>query len=172
MKEYENIISKSNLQIQPIEEENMDLYQYLSSDILKYFYIRNNIFLERLSNEQIKYLYHLYTNNSFVLNEESEKFIKDTFIKTILEKLNTQNYFTNYGPDNSKFYKQTNSLIIGVRYSMNKDIFFKQEQLIDNLIMILESDAKRAHKNSVPLSVLKYNNYCIKKITRKKIKKT
>ena len=46
--EYEK--SMMDNKIKPIEETEMDIYQYLSSNELKYFYIRNYLNIELLDN--------------------------------------------------------------------------------------------------------------------------
>ena len=56
LKKYDEEIKNSNLNFIPVEEEKMDIYQYFSCDILKYFYIRNNLYLEKLDKKDINFL--------------------------------------------------------------------------------------------------------------------
>ena len=45
LKKYDEKILKSNLNFKQTNKEEMDSYQYFSSEELKYLYIRNNILL-------------------------------------------------------------------------------------------------------------------------------
>ena len=56
---FDNDLENSNLHFNQVEKEDMDMYQ--SNSIFKYFYVRNNLYLEKLSNEDIE---NLLSNDS------------------------------------------------------------------------------------------------------------
>ncbi len=151
-----------------------DLYQHLSEGYLKYFYLRNNIYIERLSKEQINYLFEIYKSGSFKLDEQTEKFINDTYLNVILENKDEKGVNINYGPDNIKYYKPSNSIVVGVRYNQFEklstndddfDSFASSEGQINILSSFLEH--KIRSENNIPFNVIKYDDYsvnCKKKV--------
>ena len=72
----------------------------------------------------------------------------------------------NYGPDNLRFYKPNNALIIGFRYNdfdegLTKEIHFKRKTFIEANIEIME---RLLNKNSeIPIYIVHYNEFSIKK---------
>ena len=46
LKYYDDLIKNSANKFVRVREEGMDIYQFLSSEYLSYFYVRNNIYLE------------------------------------------------------------------------------------------------------------------------------
>lgn len=173
MKEYslinvDNELAKRKDEYKELSYEEKDMYQKSASGYLKYFYLRNNIYIERLSIEERDYLNNVYLTGNFSLNEEREKFIKKTYLKVILENPDSENSYINYGPNNGKFIKPSNAIIIGIRYDefnnlTNKDgiienyskTFFNLQMLID----FLEYKIKR--EKSIPFYVIKYDEFSI-----------
>jgi len=159
----------------PISKEMMDLYQYSSLGFLKYFYLRNNIYIERLSDDDKRYLFEIYNSGNYSLNEERENFIRRTYLNTILEYPNNTNRNFCYGPDNRKFIKPGNAIIIGVRYdqfsNMTDDtnvfnVFAKRTGQIQILSNFLEYKIKSM--SSIPFYVIEYDEFsvnCKKKMT-------
>ena len=151
-----------------VPSSEKDLYQHLSEGHLKYFYLRNNIYIERLNNEQLNYLYSLYQSNSFDLTPQSEQFISDTYLKVILENPDEKGVNTNYGPDNLKYYKPVNAIIIGVRYNQFQNVsndentfstFSSLEGQISMLTDFLEYKIKQEY--NIPFYVVKYDDYSV-----------
>ena len=56
LKEFDDVLSKDKRNFEKVSTYDMDIYQYLSSEYLNYIYLRNNIYIERLSNEELLYL--------------------------------------------------------------------------------------------------------------------
>ena len=157
-----------------IDSSEKDLYQKSSEGYLKYFYIRNNIYIERLNQEQLNYLLSIYNSDDLSLDQEKEKFIETTYLDVILEKHDKYIADVNYGPDSLNFYKPNNSIIIGVRYNQFKNInndketlknFAQAEGKLQVLTNFLEYKVKR--KNKVPFYVIKYDDFSIKTINKK-----
>lgn len=152
-----------------------DLYQQLSEGYLKYFYLRNNIYIERLTKEQLSYLFSIYQSGNLKLTSQHEKFISDTYLNVILENKNEKGVNVNYGPDNLKYYKPSNSIVIGVRYNQFQNLsndensfssFASSEGKIQILANFLEYKVKQ--ESDIPFSVVKYDDFsvnCKKKMT-------
>lgn len=173
LKEYDNALYEMNIGIKKIEEEKMDIYQFLSSPLLDYYYIRNNIFIERLSQEDINYLSNIYKSQNYTLDQEKEAFIERTYLEIILEEPNVTNHFFNYGPNSKEYYHPTNAIVIGVRFDdyFDKDNpqwpkkYMEQLNTITNTNLFLENYIKKLNL-PVPVRIVKYDDYSVKKIVQ------
>lgn len=163
LKAYDEMLKTSSKRFVKVDTENMDLYQYTSSEYLDFIYLRNNIYIENLNEEEIMYLNKITDSR---LNDEFEKFIENTYRKVIF----TNKGYTMYGPDNSKYLKSTNSLIIGLRHKgldLNNDneeeieIFMKQNNYLKLFISELEKQLNE--KNIDNVNVIEYNDFSIVK---------
>lgn len=157
-----------------VPSSEKDLYQHLSEGYLKYFYLRNNIYIERLTKEQLNYLFSIYQSGNLKLNSQYEQFINDTYLKVILENENEKGVNVNYGPDNLKYYKPSNSIVIGVRYNQfqnlpNDENIFSSFASAEGQIRILTDflEYKVKQESDIPFNVIKYDDFsvnCKKKI--------
>lgn len=151
-----------------VADADKDFYQHLALGYLKYFYLRNNIYVERLTKEQLSYLFAIYQSGNFDLTPQNEQFINDTYLRVILENPNERGVNVNYGPDNLKFYKPSNSIVIGVRYNQFQNLatgentfhsFSSAEGQINILTDFLEYKVRQ--EGGVPFSVIKYDDYSV-----------
>ncbi len=117
IKKIEELLqNSSNYDIPFIMDNEKDMYQYLCSNKLNYFYVRNNLYLDRLTEEEKSFLDNKMLSNNYSFDSESENFIKSTFNKVIKEKTSDDSSL-NYGPsDSSSFYVKNGTLVIGFRY--------------------------------------------------------
>ena len=72
MKEYslinvDNELAKRKDEYKELSYEEKDMYQKSASGYLKYFYLRNNIYIERLSIEERDYLNNVYLTGNFAV---------------------------------------------------------------------------------------------------------
>ena len=175
IKKFEEEISNCKdymFDITGVSKESMDLYQYISSDRLSFFYIRNNVFVEKLDENEKKYLDSLIDKDEY--NEEIESFIKKTYKKVIKEERDDskESYYINFGPStNERFLALNDSLIIGARMNEyvsslkteeEKDNYFKRINYFDNKCNELKECLKKELNEEV--SVIKYDDYSVKKI--------
>ena len=171
LKKYDNILLKK--QLHPINEEDYDLYQYLSSKFLSFIYIRNNIYIERLTPDEINFLKTI--NEELDLDDTVYNFIENTFYKVIMEETNKMAIPVNisYGPDNLKFIKPNNSIIIGVRFDefykdsndnskTFKENYLLRENIVDTLIKIMKNELK--NKIDCGIEIIRYNEFSVKEI--------
>lgn len=155
----------------PVVSNDMkDLYQTSSSEYLKYFYLRNNLYIERLSQGDINYLLSISENENLVLDEKNKKFIENTYLKVILENPSLENVNVNYGPDNKKYIRPSNAIIIGVRYNQFSNLpkdenifssFGSAESKLKILTNFLEYKIKNEY--NVPFYVIEYDEFSVKK---------
>ena len=173
MKEYslinvDNELAKRKDEFKEVSYEDKDMYQKSSTGYLKYFYLRNNIYIERLSVEERDFLNKIYLTGNLTLNEEIEEFIKKTYLKVILESPSSKSTYINYGPNNSKFIRPSNAVIIGVRYDEFSQLTQKDNLLeyysssLSNLqILINFLEYKIKKEKNVPFAVIKYDEYSV-----------
>ena len=169
LKKYDEILINSKNYYEPVKENKMDIYQFLAKDYLKYFYIRNNLYIERLTNDEISFLIKKIENGDRNLDKETEEFIKKTYPKVIAEKNDSKDVAVNYGPDNMAFYKSANALIIGIRFD---DFYIRENETenewfekfpdrefeLENITFFLENVLKDFEVNGY---VIRYNDYCV-----------
>ena len=169
---YDKMIMDARNHFEPVSVDNMDFYQYLAKDYLKYFYIRNNLHIERLNIEELAFLKHKYESKNNLLDQDTIKFIRKTYPKVIAERVYGDNVKVNYGPDNYPFYQESNALIIGVRFNeyyledgeteeeWNRK-YDNREFELDNIIFCLK---KELEKFEVKGSVVRYNDFSVNKL--------
>ncbi len=172
---YDNEIKNSKLQFKQIEISNMDIYQKFDSDKLNYFYLRNNIYLERLSSEEYNFLYNkMLSGHKFDLDEETIAFIENTFKKVTFEDVNRNGYITNtnYGPEILEYIVPNNSIIIGFRYDVfniqyendqDWSIYLKKQQVYFNEL-VQKIEKKCRDLNLENIRIIKYDDWSIKKL--------
>lgn len=152
-----------------------DLYQYLAIGYLKYFYLRNKIYIERLNKDELNYLFSIYKAGDLSLSDANEKFIETTYLKTIIETPDVKGININYGPDNLKFFKPSNAIIIGVRYNQfhnmeNSENLFTSFASSEGQLQILSDflEYRIKQETELPFYVIKYDEFSVnskKKVT-------
>lgn len=112
--DYDKTLKNNENKFIKINKDDMDLYQYLSSDCLNYFYLRNNLYIERLTPEEREYLKNVKPY------ENVNEFIIKTLKKVITEMPDREVMFC-FGGDGLEFFKPNGSIIFGVRYDEFSD---------------------------------------------------
>lgn len=173
LKKYDNELRNSKLNFKSIDEENMDIYQYFSSNELKFFYIRNNIYIDRLNEQEIKFLINKTKDNNLELDEEIKNFVEHTYEKLIFEDVGKdgKKYITFYGPNSSNYAAENDSLVLGMRYNefdLNgldddswDELNIEQNMYLPDVFYKLVSEQK--DKVSIPIEVLQYNDFSVKR---------
>ena len=165
LKKYDDTISNSFVEFVKVDEKNMDIYQYLSSNNLNFLYVHNNIYIERLTTEEINKLLNFSNNYN---SEEALDFINSTYKKVIFE---SNEGTTMYGPDNLRFIKPSNGIIIGLRHNA---FFIEENENEDNWknkyeekerylnLFIPELERQLNNKGLGKVFVIEYNDFSIK----------
>lgn len=173
LKEYDDALLKSPYDFPKLKEEEMDIYQYLASSKLSFVYLRNNLYIERLSDEEQKYLVEKAQDDEVLLDDAADGFIRTTFKRVMLEnggKEDSVNVF--YGPDNGNFMYPDNAIIVGIRYDNyyqlpgeSSDSWVEENnnrlQDVETLSTILET--RMSKLTGVNCYAVKYNEFSVKK---------
>ena len=140
-------LMNSGLNFKSLKSDQKDFYQTICTSELDFYYIRNNLYIYRLTKEETEYLKKQMINNVEVLDLEFINFIEKTFKKVIFEKTENDNVFEiNYGPIGLNFFALSNSLVLGFRYDYKNrgiddniwyDNYKKQQEFINNEIQSL-----------------------------------
>ncbi len=167
IKDYDDIVSNDDLGYQVVADENKDIYQQFSDNFLQYFYIRNNLYLERLSNDDINLLKEKIIDENFELDEATEELVSRTFRSVIFENINgdvEHTFLTNFGPEDRKFFAYNHSLVIGVRFLMDYDDLENYFTLENNLVELCQKVENSLMESlNMDVKVIQYNDYSIKK---------
>ena len=173
--EYDEVLINSLNSYPLVPNEKMDIYQRKASAALRYFYIRNNLHVERLTPEEQTFLLAKTNGDEITLDEETEQFISNTFRKVLLEDpKNIEPKLISYGPDNNKFMSPINSIVIGLRYDDYQrlpgetpeewdEVNSRRIHECDILMKIMTNKMTRA--TGIPTIVIKYNEFSVKKTT-------
>lgn len=171
LKLYDNLLLNSGDGFNPVPEEKMDIYQYFSMEELKYFYVRNNIYVEKLDEEEKNFFESKLESKNLELDLETEKMIEKTFPKVILEDLKKgyEKYKVFFGPDNKSFLANNDSIVIGFRYDNFKndglgddawfERFLKQRQLLNSTFNEMNEKFKKEISNEV--TIIKYSDVSV-----------
>ena len=109
LEQIDNNFKESNLDFKVIEDEDKDFYQITSTMGLHYIYLRNNIYIEKLNDEDINFL-----SKKEKYDESIREFINRTFKIVINPFEESRKIF--YGPENGQFMCNTDDIVIGFRY--------------------------------------------------------
>ena len=171
LKEYDDYLRLSESNFRKVPDNDMDFYQRMSQTLLSYIYVRNNVYIEKLSSQDILFIANKIKNNDLQYTDEVERFIESTYQKVILEPGVDKNINTNFGPLSEKFLVKNGSLIIGVRYDdlykediKSEDIWkieYKQrEEEIGFMIDLLNA---RISNLGLLAKTIKYDDFSVKK---------
>ena len=166
IKKFDDNIKNSNFK--SIDYGKMDYYQTFCGEGLKYYYIRNNINVLSLTNEEQEIFLKIIKDSNKKLTPSIEKFIEDTFQKVIKE--NCIDSKINYGPMSKRFFVQNGTLVIGMRYDefyqIGDKILDEKSNLQDLFLLqnnaLLEKDIE--DKLQISCRVIKYNDFNIKRL--------
>ncbi|MDD4624569.1 MAG: hypothetical protein PHX40_04285 [Bacilli bacterium] len=165
--EYEK--SMMDNKIKPIEETEMDIYQYLSSNELKYFYIRNNLNIELLDNNDKELL--LSIKDGSISNEKNSVFIENNYERLIKNQINDESH-TISGPNSSNYIVPVNTLVLGFRYdeyikrpNQTDEEWSKEREKIEGNNELLFYYMKKTFENTIhkPIEIIKYDEFSVNK---------
>lgn len=165
LKEIDNLFLNSPLGFKKVSEDDMDVYQYLSSDYLNYFYIRNNLNLENLNEEELNFLKNKNDEN---FDNNTINFLNSTILKVINDNKKEELYSN---VDNPNYIFETNKVIIGFRYdefavtTMEDDewneLNEKQNEYIDKVIKEYQ---EKINNSNYPVVILKYSEFIVNRM--------
>ncbi len=166
LEKYDDVINSSELKFKPICKDKMDIFQFFTCDILRYFYIRNNIYIENLDTNTEKSLERRVKEKNYSLDGLIQSRIQKIYRRTI-----SKEYFKDkkdicfFGPKTKEFSAIDGSIVIGFRYDesnsneMNIDEwnknFEKQQLWLSDFLSKLEYEFENILHN--PVKIIKYN---------------
>lgn len=159
LKKYDDELENSNLHFNRVDKKNMDMYQ--SNSIFKYFYIRNNLYLEKLDKEDIEKI--LFSNNS-----------REVVLRTYKSIININDgYKVCYGPDTDNYWYDSDILVLGFRFDEFGDNgllddkwieeFYKKRNYLNNVFSYLEANLTKMLGMKVKICEYDKNSIIIKK---------
>lgn len=172
LEEYDTKLKNSGLNFGEVKEENMDIYQYFSSEKLRYFYLRNNIYPEKLNEEETKFLQERIEKGQLDLDTVAEEMIRRTY-KTVIKETIGQNdgeYFVLFGPDSSTFLASNEALVIGMRYdefadtNLSDEEWDKQhdEQIVYLADLLADMTEQMTKKLGITVPIIMYNDFSVR----------
>lgn len=168
LKEYDEKIKNSDLHFVMVKD--LDYYQKMSKPYLNYFYIRNDINIDKLSDEEKEFMEKNKEND---INLNIEKFINDTLDKVIkIENDNDENFIVDYGAPSNNYMAFNDSLVIGFRFdeynndnNLNDDDWMNnynaKMQYLNELVKEMMDIGKVVLNKSI--RIIKYNEFTITK---------
>ena len=168
---YDKNIEDAGLMFFPEKREDMDFYQYISAMGLKYLYLRNDLYVEKLSKEIVDRLISLKTEDLAKPGKEITKLIEATYKRVIdVSPESDGSYMSRYGPDGDRFWFPSNELVIGLRYDMfadnglgEEDVWLENHNKQISFIAALmeEINAKGNDLLGVPVNLVLYTEFTI-----------
>ena len=163
LEKIENSLDNSSNEFKPVDDEQKDIYQNLANDKLKYIYLRNNLYIERLSESQLQVL----DNNE---KEKIFSLVQETF-RDIIDDYPDKQMITNYGPDSDKYFSKSSNIILGVRIDddyypddrKSVDLLFQRNNELDFLKQFLETKIRQ--KCEIDGTVIRYTKNSVKTLS-------
>lgn len=163
LEQIDTNMRKDDLGFVPIKTPDMDFYQATSGMGLNYIYLRNNLYIEKLSEEALAAL------ESMKNEAEAELFIKQT-LKDVVYPYNEDNHILFYGPENGNFLVDSASIVIGIRHN-EFDVELEDEEFKENLLEKQNIIAQVSLVVSIcgikalglPVLMLQYNEFSVSK---------
>lgn len=135
IKKYDDMISNSGLDFGLIDEKHKHIHHINSYLNLKYIYVRNFLFIEKLNMQQLSYIYNKILINDLNIDNQLIEIVKNTYKDVINDNYKHGEYKQNttacYGsviPDN---IVASNSLVFCIHYGKN-NIKLEKEAFLNN----------------------------------------
>ena len=166
----EQEIKDSALQMKPVKESDKDAYQSLSP--LEFFFVRNNLKIERLPEQFIELLKRRVFQQKEELDEKTEQMIELTYRDVIRNEKYKDGTHINYGPTTSTdFFAPNDALVLGFRFDPEYETdtndnpdwmenYMRKETLARALCRLIRSEAE---KQDLPVYVIEYNEATVTK---------
>lgn len=168
IRNYDDLLKISDLNFSEVKEEEKDIYQRISN--FHYFYIRNTIYLEKLTIAQINHLIAKFNVQDYNLDEKTIHLIEDTY-SLVLENDTKEETYINYGPSQTSFFASSKALILGVRYDQYFHSGESDEEWFSNHLkrleflqsMISKQIQEMTGKIPIPIQIIIYDDYSVKR---------
>jgi len=173
IKKYDDIMRELGYPLIPLEK--MDIYQYLAGQQnLSCFYLRSNLFIGELTQEERLYLVGKYRNRNFEYTPEVEEFVKNTLPRAIKvdAKGNGEKCNVFYGAKDSYYTVPNDALVIGLRLDCGNNENLTKEQE-DELTAIMQNATDEIQQElKIETFVRQYTDNTVIPMKPKKTKKS
>lgn len=174
IKEVDNDLLNNSLRFVTIKDSDKDFYQLLS-DELNFLYLRNNLYLNRFTKEEMDFLRKRLIERNYEFDQEMNEFIKSTFMKIIDENMDSKEIvYVNFGPMESNRFAPSNSLVIGIRYNemengLEDKEWYENYKDQKKYIKIKLNELIKEINQSIgcECNIFEYNNYTVKKLNNR-----
>lgn len=123
LKKYDDEIANSNLDFGLVPDDRKIPYQKISYMNLKYIYIRNFLFIEKLNINDLKIFWERIKNNKYEIDDELIKIVQNTFKDVIDNNFVVNEYkkdfVISYGPANPVTFAKSSDFVINIQYGFN-----------------------------------------------------
>lgn len=168
---YNRRIADSGLRFIPVKRNDMDIHQYLSTMGLSFFYLRNELYVEKLSPADIDTLLGLTAWDVLNPKPATTRIIERTW-KTVIDSNVEPGTIgmSRYGPDSDNFWFESDQLVIGFRHDDFADnglgeneAWDKNNELqIDLISAVLKELRTHSRRNmNQTVNFIWYNDYTI-----------
>ena len=123
LKKYDDEIANSNLDFGLVPDDRKLAYQKISYMNLKYIYIRNFLFIEKLNINDLETFWGRIKNRNYVIDDELLKIVERTFKDVIDNNFVAgeykEDFVISYGPANPLTFAKSNDFVINIQYGFN-----------------------------------------------------
>ena len=171
LQQYDDRLSSSGLRFSPVPIKYMDYYQFMSKMGLKFFYLRNHIFVEKLSEDDINAINRLRWSEVLDPGDETMEIIERTW-RMVIDYCSGKGMpgMSLYGLDYPKNWHDSSELVFGFRYDefaenglgqddLWLDNYFKQTEFINDLLDEMHVKTTAIVGNNVNIN--RYGDYTI-----------
>lgn len=161
---YDLALRRNERPVAPVDARDQDLYQRYANAGLRYFYVRSNVYVERLTMDELGFLRGRVREGNLGLDLDSFRFVEDTFARAIREQWATTDdkgnvswsdadAEINFGPNEERFFCPNDALVVGCRVAERQDGEVLQD-VLDCNELLRDSLGVRL---PVPLAVVLYD---------------
>lgn len=161
---YDIALAHNERAVVPVQVADQDLYQAFSGGALRYFYVRSNTYIERLTADELAFLRERVREGNLTLDLDSYHFVEDTFARVTRERWARKDgkgdaswtfadAEVNFGPNEDRFFCPNGALVVGCRVAERQT----HEALEDVLHCCDLLERSLRARLTVPLSVVLYD---------------
>lgn len=166
LQEYDNKIKNSELSFPVINKNDMDFYQVFSNEVLNYFYIRNDLYIEQLSQDEVTELLERINSNNYEFDKNAQEFVKKTYKKILKEEDSNKQNANGFGRKvlYGGIAVDENALVLGMKFNEFADegifgnqwieVYKKRIEFINYIFQEVKKEIEE--KLDIPVEIIKY----------------
>ena len=174
LKKYDEMLKESELRFIKLSNDDIDYYQLFSTMKLDYLYLRNNLYIEKLSVEDINKVCKLSDYDLVNPGEDLFKLVERTFLNIINPgNSSSAKHMVCYGIDSDEYWFESDQLVFGLRYNMyfhdngvSDEQWYKnylsQMKFLHNLIFRMKTECSKIIGK--PVNFVLYDEVAIRKV--------